>query len=392
MACASLLAPLIKWIGPWDDAFSFSVPRTVRIRDWRLGCSLLAAQIGIALYVVLYTLILQQAYLRPAELVGSVRLQLRGPTTSARWPGGAAPYCLGTTAAALAANPSAPPGYAILANNFYSYQGAAFPQRPCRYADAFNALPHAEPDALFLPTETRVTAQAAVPGEAPCTALALPGCAAFAPTEDPYNAAITNRSFLADAEFFTLRIDHNIAAPSASIAKSARDIFGRMFAAGGGEVDACAAYARNPGGAACDKRVIALGVPGLYDTVAIATLLAAAGIPTLDAPSAGNASVSLREAGLVILVDISYSNAFANRGLVLGTGSLVTSEVQYSLRVSALAGSDFKLEEGVPLAGPLDEGARAFYNRHGVRVLFSQSGFLGASDLQTFIINAVTGA
>ena len=377
------------WIGPWDDAFSFSVPRTVRIRDWRLGCSLLAGQVAIGIYVILYVLLLQQAYLTPAALVGSVRLQLRAPDAAARWPGGRAPYCAGTTPAHLAANPAAPPGFAVLPGGRYSYLGAAFPQRPCRFADSFAALPLAEPSALFLPTEARATPQTAAAGAAACANLTAPACGAFLPPESRDDPAVTLRTLLADAEFFTLRIDHNVAAPAASIARTARALAGRMFSSRGDVVDACEAYRGNPGGAPCPAAV-ALGAPGKTDTVSIATLLAAAGVPSLDAPSAEDASVSLREAGLILLVDVSYSNAMMARGVIPGTGTLNTNTVEYTLRVSALTEADFKLEEARVVGGPLEEGARVLFNRHGVRVLFSQSGFLGRSDLQTFIVNAVT--
>jgi len=386
---ARLFDRVNAWVGPWDDAFSFSVPRTVRIRDWRLGCSLLAGQAAIALYVVLYVLILQQAYLTPAALVGSVRLQLRAPSAAARWPGGRAPYCLGTTPADLAANAAAPAGYAVLPDARYSFRGAVFPQRPCRFADSFSALPLAEASALFLPTEARVTVQAAQGGAAACANLTAPACAAFLPEENRNDAAVTQRALLADAEFYTLRIDHNVAAPGANIAKTARALAGRMLSARGEVVDACEAYRENPGGAPCPD-VVALGVAGKTDTVSIATLLAAAGVPSLDAPSAESAAVSLREGGLILFVDVSYSNALLARGSIPGTGSLNAGTVEYTLRVSALTDADFKLEEARALKGPLEEGARALFNRHGVRVLFSQSGFLGRSDLQTFIVNAVT--
>ena len=375
-----------KCIGPWDDAFAFSVPRTVRIRDWRLGCTLLAVQVAIGIYVVLYVLILQQAYLAQATQVGSVRLQLRSPASAYRWPT-APPYCLGTTAADISAKPA---GYAVLPGAMYSFNGGtAFPQRLCRFADSFNALPLTEPSALFLPTEARVTRQAATGGAAACANLTDKSCASFLPSESKTDAGVTQRTLLADAEFYTLRIDHNVAAPAANIAKAATSLVGRLFSVSGRTVDPCEPYRGGPGSALCPDYV-AIGVPGKIDTVSIATLLAAAGVTSLDAPSSENPSISLREGGLVLFVDIQYSNAYLPRGSIPGTGSFSASNVEYTIRVSALTEADFKIEEAAPLEGPLAEGTRVFFNRHGIRVLFSQSGFLGRSDLQTFIVNAVT--
>ena len=375
---------LCKYIGPWDDAFTFSVPRTVRIRDWRLGCTLIAAQVAIGIYVVLYVLVLQQAYLSQASLVGSVRLQLRSPAPAFRW--AKAPYCLGTTPADFAASAT---GYQVLPGSRFSYNGAVFSQLPCRFADSFNVLPLTEPSALFLPTEARLTRQTALPGAAACASLNTTGCATFTPAENKYNAGVTERTLLADAEFFTLRIDHNVAAPAASIAKNAQALAGRLFSTSGSTVDPCAPYRSRPGGAACPD-YIAVGAAGKIDTVSVATLLAAAGVPSLDAPSAENRSVSLREGGLVLLVDIQYTNSFLARGGIPGTGSFNSGIIEYTLRVSALTEADFKIEEALPLEGPLAEGSRAFFNRHGIRILFSQSGFLGREDLQAFIVNAVT--
>lgn len=85
--------------GAWDPDLlcSYSTGRKLEIRDRWLGLLFHFFRGGIAVYVVIYTIILGQAYLKPGDVVGVVRYTLRQPSSDLLWPNGSAPYCLGAT-------------------------------------------------------------------------------------------------------------------------------------------------------------------------------------------------------------------------------------------------------------------------------------------------------
>lgn len=116
-----------------DDVFAYSTGRKVLIRgqavpqtgvppfssrwrdrtpppraDRRLGLLFLSCQVGIALYVVVYQILLSQAYLRPGDIFGMVRMQVR-PTCSGRGGRGGGDCCSSTWMHADAARAAAPP-------------------------------------------------------------------------------------------------------------------------------------------------------------------------------------------------------------------------------------------------------------------------------------------
>ena len=323
-----------RYTGDLDTLCGYTTARTLLIRDRRLGFLLFGMQFLIFCYVVIYQVALQQVYSAVSDFNGVVRLQLTAPAVAMRWPGGAPPYCLGT-AAVPAAYPLAP-GYAIPGAGSFTRLGQSFPQRHCQFLDETTAVPIPETDRMFLTTETRATAQSA---PAACANLDALNCT-FAPPYNRNDDAVTRRSFVADIEYFTLLIDHNINAPLAGIHKTGTAMRGRMLGADGrSPVNPCDEYAGFPSGcptAASAGFDIAVGRPGLPDIVAIGTLLRAAGIGGLDslAGLAGaDAAESHREAGLVLNLDISYTNFYLEASGALGTGSLDSSEVQYTVRV-----------------------------------------------------------
>lgn len=300
--------------GNLDEFFAYRTNRTVAIRDRRLGISLLLLQLSIAGYVLVYQVILGQSYLAASDLVGSVRLQMLAPSDAYRWGGGRAPYCANVTALD---GPRA--ADYVIRDGAYAFApgGAAdgatfFPQRPCTFYDATSAIPLAETDRVFLTSEERTTVQA-VNASAECDAaaaatLSSPACV-FVPPYSKSNPRVTQRAFVADVEFFTLLVDHSMSAPLAGLAFTSKQMAGRLLDAKGKVLDACAAYdAFGPG--ACPD-FIAVGVAGAPDIVSIRTLMEAAGVASLDVPSGTDdpddeTVTSSREAGIVLVLDISY--------------------------------------------------------------------------------------
>jgi hypothetical protein len=316
---------LENYVGDLDVFFAYRTARTVAIRDRRLGLTLLVLQLIIAGYVILYQVVLSQNYMSPSDLVGSVRLQMQSPKDARfKWVNGAAPYCAGVTSLDPRNGPRA--NFYALKDGTFAYTGGGsaegavfFPQRNCTYYDETSAIPLAETDRVFLTSEERTTVQsvnASVCAAAEAAYLSSPACA-FYPPYSKNDAAVTRRSFVADIEWFTLLVDHNMNAPLARLSYTVEQMAGRIMDGSGNDIDPCATYIKNFG--ACPD-FIAVGVAGLPDILSIRNLMEAAGIDTLDTPlgaAAPGQPESSREQGIVLLLDISYSNLYL--GGVRGT-------------------------------------------------------------------------
>ena len=391
--------------GNLDSALGYHTPRTLLIKDRYLGVTLLLLKSAILVYVLGYQMLWQQKYMALVTVETSVRFQVRQPDNSVRWPaanlpgtpaappGVGPPYCTGVTAVS-ASHPRASDYVFTGGPGTYTYVGPGAPsppvpllQRKCDYFDAIAAVPFPETDHVFITTEQRLTSQRLVDqanGNAPCSDQALPQCD-WAPAESSDNITITPRGYVADVELFTVLIDHNlISLNRPDLSRTVADMSGRMLRAGGGDVDPCRPYAAGK----C-PRVVAVGVPGQPDIVSIATLLEAAGVPTLDVPSgARNSTNSIREGGLVLLLEVTYSNFFYGPAQ---TGSWNMRDVAYTFAVSAVPATEYKAETaeaGAPGATPL---TRELFNRHGIRIILSTVGRVGWLDFQTMLVNLTVG-
>lgn len=76
--------------------------------------------------------------------------------------------------------------------------------------------------------------------------------------------------------------------------------------------------------------------------------------------------------------------------MLLGTGDMDTSNVQYTYTVSTVKATEYKLVTGV---SPWDNSTvRENLNRHGLRILVTTSGRVGYFDFMTLLINLNVGA
>ena len=267
-------------------------------------------------------------------------------------------------------------------------------QRHCQYFDEVTAVPIPETDRLFLTTETRITTQAVAPAGGACAALESSACA-FLPAYNKSDDGVTRRSFVADVEFFTLLIDHNMNAPLAGISRTVKQMEGAMEAGASphAPVDACDAYRGFPGG--CDRGVINVGVAGYEDIVSMRTLLQAAGIGSLDDPAGlpGDATTTYREAGLVLNLEISYTNYYlTGRGVEVGTGRFDKDYLKYVYRVSTVPNTEYKFITSAAPYPSANNTIRELVNRHGIRILVTTAGRVGYFDLMTFLINLTVAA
>lgn len=323
-----------RWVSSIDC--SYETARKVRIRDSRLGIFYRVAQLGIALYVLAYNIIVLQAYLKEAvAITGSVRLRLREPDAPYRLAAGAAPYCLGDQFNNTPGAPSSSvPGYIVDASSgTYQYVGGPgglpdTPQHRCVRLDSSYISPGPrELNAVLLPTYSAQSPESVQDAVACAGFTALPvngsdPCAFVA-------TAPTTRTFLRDVDFWTLLIDHSMSS-SNGLTRNAVAMAGRLVGKDGKNLDPCDAYAGTPGG--CPS-FIAAGAVGKPDIVSVRTLLRAAGIDSLDTEAGTVASLrgnTSRVEGKVLLLSISYSNYFAPFLGFDGTGSYDWSTVRFA--------------------------------------------------------------
>jgi len=371
-----LVTFLERYVGDLDDVFAYSTARTVKIRDKRLGLVYLALFLGILGYVIGYQIVVRQAYLKSADVAALARLQLQRPSAAYRWPQGEAPYCAG----------NAPNGSGGVAA-FYTYPspgsyeyvgpgGGGLPssQLPCLFFDeSFAAPTPLESNAVFLTTRLTSWQEAATPAPA-CDRQGLEAC-------DWTSLSAHNYSYVADVELFTLLIDHSFAAGEIGLSRTASQMAGGIEGTANDDADPCAPYA--PYAAGCPS-FVAVGVSGKRDIVPIKALLNAAGIQSLDQVAGSDPSLAnetLRYSGLVLLVNIVYSNRY------LDTGSFNASVVRYSYRVTTVRNSEFKVQGAVTVNNDIPSATREIFDRHGIRIIVSFTATVGDFDVQTLLIN-----
>ena len=322
-----------------NDVLSYQTPRLARIKDWRLGALSLLLTVSALIYIVVFTIIIQQRYrLRAVDLSGSVRLQLRAPAPAFRSAPGSSAYCA---------------------------------ELPCRYLDQYDAVPLSlEAGAIFL--STRVGVQ-----NFTSNASAVCGGAQLQPSCDYAAAAAPELFYVAGAELFTLLIDHGFST-ELGIGAAAANISGSIVDVSGTVLDPCADYSAR--GFACDTGV-KVGRVGLGpDILPMATVLRAAGISSLDDPLPG-LEESMRSSGVLLLLTIEYSN------YVTGTLSYSENVITYQYKVAQVPGVEFKAEQVLPEPGVGTAPSRVIVNRHGIRLVVKQSGNIGKFDFATLIIS-----
>lgn len=334
-----------------DDLFSYSTVKIVSIKDRRLGLLHYFFVLLILAYVVGWTLVYQKRYLLLERPIGTVRLSLLEPVDWWNRPQPSAlPYC----AAAAASEAEA--------NNFTAHK------LPCRYWDAVQTLyPAVEASSMFVSTRVTMVSQtlvnAANPSAGGCDErMATPNCV--------YDNGTSETFFVAQPEDFTVMVDHSAFAPLVGVQVEATDLAGRLLNSTGGRINVTAPEF--------------VGKRGFADILRIGTLLRAAGVDDLDAETdfrsrKPNATAeSFRYAGLQLLVFVTYSN----------TETFNLSDVSYTYEVVRINRTEFKALQNVATKNITN---RLVYDRHGIRLMFVQSGELGRFDFQTLLLSVVSG-
>jgi ATP P2X receptor len=316
--------------------------------DWRLGATYYSLIFAIFVYVVVYTLVIEQRYrLKALDIVGSTRLQLHAPAPAYSLPPQNLTYC----------GP---------ANNTIIVNGNPVVQYPCRYLDQYDSVaPFLEPAALF--TATRIT-------EYPQTL--AKGCADQLTPSCQYVNGNSTTYYVAQPEFFTLLLDHTFSSASLDVAVGAMSMPGKMIGQDGETINPCDDYTAM--GWQCEPHVKIGLVNQGADVFPLATLLRAAGIASLE-----DISTAIQEthrfAGLILVLSVQYSNYY------LDTGSFKQSYYSYVYSVQSVVDAEFKAEQ--PLQSPGSGAAqRTILDRHGLRILVKQSGNVGQFDAATLLI------
>eukprot|EP01103_Thecamoeba_quadrilineata_P011651 TRINITY_DN2823_c0_g1_i1.p1 TRINITY_DN2823_c0_g1~~TRINITY_DN2823_c0_g1_i1.p1 ORF type:complete len:303 (+),score=14.22 TRINITY_DN2823_c0_g1_i1:256-1164(+) len=173
--------------------------------------------------------------------------------------------------------------------------------------------------------------------------------------------------YVGDIEHFTLMLDHAIITLSVGIQRNALSLNGKFLNENGQTIT----NLQSPN---------VVGQVGHYDVVELITLLNAAGIQDLDeiSGSANNGNETMRYAGLILMVVLEYSN----------TVSFSLQNVEYTLSARIVKDTEFKAVETIYTDYPRNVTEQ---NRHGIRMIFLQTGALGKFDFQVLLLNCVSG-
>ncbi len=189
--------------------------------------------------------------------------------------------------------------------------------------------------------------------------------------------------YVANIEDFTVLMDHSAQAPSLDLIASSRSVSGWLHVPNNN-----ALCAQLPAVDVVDRTTRVTSAPCLVvpnntipptglDVFALSSLLAAADV-TLDGTSAVKASSTLRYSGVVIVVNVEYTNVYH----WVGAGT-----PYYTYRLTLLPGANAKT---VDASYPSDRSRRTVLNQHGIRLTVIETGRLGAFDTTQLLLRLTT--
>ncbi|RKP24681.1 hypothetical protein SYNPS1DRAFT_29560 [Syncephalis pseudoplumigaleata] len=314
----------------FDNILAYDTFKVVHVRDRRLGGLYWFFNITVFAYVI-FNIIADQKYnIKEAPVPGSIRISLQEPEQGIKTPD----YCRLTN------------GCTYLAAN-----QIIFPQGNDRE--------------VFITTRISRTIYTLPPN---CDS-GLPSSPECMYTRGTKNA--TRISYVADVENYTLMIEHSIRGKVTAVSKRSGLLKGTLYEKSdtvGGKAKAVKRFHNETAPPDVDGDILTLG-----------ELMRAARL-TLDTPSYAPganraAGETQRSAGAVIVVVIDYQNQVSS-----------PSEIKYGYWPSIIDGAEYKILEVI--RNP--DNTVTEINRHGVKIVFQQTGSIGHFDLITLMINLVS--
>lgn len=342
--------------------FSYTTTKIVRIQDRRLGLLNYTALFLIFAYVFVWKLLISGGWYQVDSVVGSVRSSFQRPNVTTDTT--TLPYCS--------------------ENGTMSHGTHNYLNHNCTIWDEADAVfPPVETAATFLTTRVKISEQQQV---CPFSATRC---------QQTYVDTSTNEYFIADPEAFTLLVQHSARAPTFyhdAVVSHGVSALNRMpaserltFTGANNEMEG-----RLIGADGTTLKVFPKNTTDIPKLIMpLSQILYAANTTLAHESQLLGSNASLRFDGLVLLFQIYYSNMNDSKNcavckIFFNDGHALS----YEYRVSIVSGAEFKIEQPVYSSGPSE---RTIYDRHGVRILFQQSGQVYRFEFSSFLLSIVSG-
>lgn len=339
-----------------DNILTYSTPKIVEIRDKRLALLHYTMLLIIFLYIVVYQIVLQGKWYGRSAISGTVSVSLRDPPNGVP-PLASLPYCVQNGSA------------------FYN----GFPTRNCSVQDATDVVyPPLQSRAISITTRITQSRQ-----DDMCPDL-------FDECPKRYHTLEEFYYYLAGVELYSLLFQHSVVASDfyAQRLHSARGNPSRVDNSG-----ITGSYLNMAGRLlAQDGAVLRVYNPVPHSphnltAISLQELLAAASV-SLDEQSVSpmvTTASSFRDDGMVLHVNYYYTNLRA--GQCSFCRVFLDDTIRYDMTAQLVPETEFKV------MSELDNfslNKRWLYNRHGVRVVITQTGDIYAFQFDTMLIALVS--
>jgi len=314
----------------FDEILSYTTVKYVKIKDKKVGLIHHSLEFVIFLYIVLYTIIYEQRYLKSETPYGSIRSTIREPL---EWtPAHTLPYCL---------------------QNQTKYEN--FTNYNCTYMRGSDVVyPPGQIDSIFVSTRVKDTFYT-LPSN--CTGDEDMFSLECAPPKTPSK---TLRYYIAGIDDYTIYMEHAIFGRENQILVSNFECEGKLIL-------------RNTSKA---KGSFEFHDPTRTgDILPIKSLLEAATVPSLDAPS--GLGGSYRYDGVLLVAVVTYTN-YVTR----------PSKFHYTYELFSIPKQDVVSMQPTEA---VRDGLTMQRNWYGVRILFLVVGSIGAFDFPTLLTSLVSG-
>lgn len=364
-----------------DDVFVYDAPKTIRIRDSRLGLLQYGMMLLIAAYIIVWQLIRGNSYLMYRSPTVSTRMSLQQPTDpkscSPKDPNchdsfkrvADLPYCC-TPACTYKAD-----------NSSCSCPWRRFTNYKCQYVDGVGGTQIYPNDIVINTFRHEYTQELnASCGQEGCSKLWITSGA--------------QDRFMADVEDFTLLVDHAVQNQELGIARTSREMEGWLLVNGTHELQQqlCSStntsmtapfYGERTTKAPCYLKPNSTDKDGL-DYFTVRTLMMAMGL-TLEGESYEGSGHSLRYEGLTVTLKIHYFDTWPWHG-VLRDGNGRT-KVLYVYSLVPLKDNPYKVSDLIYSKYPEERIRR---DMHGIYLSAMPEGELGIFDAQTLLLTVTT--